>query len=586
MTSWKPDPSFFQKQIRGNFISLNPHDIVRIPECQPRVDGTDEKVVDEYAQDMRDYDAFYADHDPPIPGWKKFPRIQCVHDPQIGYILFSGNHRLEAILQVGYPDIEVHYFTGTRQDAIVLSKKENAKNGKRRTNADKAHVVKSCLLDAELKMWSNEQIAKWCGVAPKTVKNHEDALCKLQSENGELYTRPTRRKRLSNTGEIEWIETASIGNGSEKSDRKEKQKTESPKESVERRENGCRSRLRSILNEHHKLDSTTYDVGALAKEFELYAVRVEVIARDLVAKEIEKAQGNWQKAWTKVRTAWFDYEELSKSVEWETFTAAVLDQVDMRSLTNDTFENPDNRLNSNDLELLISEKDCLITLGYHIRNPSFWVSDLIPDSDEQPVEQTEKDSPSLSEKTEALKSEVKEYLPTWKEGNPDTTYATLFHLLDARFRIKHGVPRGRSPFFFEELDGLLPLMKVNDLELADKVREILATDPSGVKSAVESEADDESPFEYPKPDTPDENADLNGKEKGSEKTLSDVLGEDRIAFITVCLREPKPMGISGKGKLNYITFDAEDDRMQSCIDISEIPEPLLAQLIAIAKEKS
>ena len=617
MTSWKPAQSFFQKEIRGNLILLNPHDIVRIPECQPRVDGTDKKLVDDYAQDMRDYDAFYADHDPPIQGWQKFPRISCVHDPKVGYILFSGNHRLEAILQVGYAEVEIHYFTGTRQDAIVASKKENASNGKRRTNADKAHVVKSCLLDDELKLWSNRTIAKWCGVTHGTVAKHEESLVKFTSENGgELYTRPTRRKRLSKSGEIEWVETASIGNGNpEKPSRKElkrkhhsaianvqsafftadlhdhesfshlphvetgkkaqeffrrivavkvrdvrpdifatnssqdfshegkdltnaeieaeievlkkiagqirwygeseehglgwiekvlkmepeqqetesaspkQQETESPKQSVDRRESGCRTRLREVLREHHKLDSTTYDVGALAKEFELYAVRVEVIARDLVAKEIEKAQSNWQKAWTKVRTAWFDYEELSKSVEWETFTAAVLDQVDMVFLTKDTFENPDNRLNSNDLELLISEKNCLITLGYHIRNPSFWVSDLIPDA------------PPAAEVVNATESDV---------------------ISEARSQVSE---------LIEELD-------------APKVVEV------------------------------------------SEKTLSDVLGEDRLAFITVCLREPKPTGVSGKGKLNYITFDAEGDRTEYCIDISEIPEPLLAQLIAIAKEQA
>ena len=222
MASWKPTQNFFQKQIRGNIISLNPQDILQIPECQPRVDGTDEKLVAEYAQDMRDYDAFYADHDPPIQGWQKFPRISCVHDPKVGYILFSGNHRLEAILQVGYSEVEIHYFTGTRQDAIVLSKKENADNGKRRTNADKAHVVRSCLLDPELKLWSNRTIAKWCGVDHKTVASHEKALGKIPSGNDEPYTRPTRRKRLSNTGEIEWVETASIGNGNpEKPNRKE-----------------------------------------------------------------------------------------------------------------------------------------------------------------------------------------------------------------------------------------------------------------------------------------------------------------------------------------------------------------------------
>ena len=100
-----------------------------------------------------------------------------------------------------------------------------------------------------------------------------------------------------------------------------------------------------------------------------------------------------------------------------------------------------------------------------------------------PDEQVEVDSPSLGEKTKTLKLQILEHLPTWKQHNPDTMYATLFHLCDARFRIEHGIPRGRSPFFFEELEDLFPLMKDNDPELADKVREILATDSSGVKSS-------------------------------------------------------------------------------------------------------
>ena len=285
----------------------------------------------------------------------------------------------------------------------------------------------------------------------------------------------------------DWLDETKSADATEQQE-SETQESESPKASVDRRENGCRARLRSILEEHHKLDETVYDLPALCKEFELNAVRIEVMARDMFVHEREKAQNAWQKAWTKVRTAWFDYDELSKSIEWETFTAAVLEQTDMGLLTADTFENPDSRLESNDLELLMNEKNCLLTLGYHIRNPSFWVRDLIPEP-EASVDQEEKEALSLSEKTEALKSEVKGYLPAWRQNNPHTTYATLFHLLDARFRLKHNIPRGRSPFFFEELDDLLLLMKANDSALADKVREILATDPSGVKSTTEAETE-------------------------------------------------------------------------------------------------
>ena len=124
-----------------------------------------------------------------------------------------------------------------------------------------------------------------------------------------------------------------------------------------------------------------------------------------------------------------------------------------------------------------------------------------PTETESPIpdEPVEVDSPSLGEKTKTLKLQILEHLPTWKQHNPDTMYATLFHLCDARFRIEHGIPRGRSPFFFEELEDLFPLMKDNDPELADKVREILATDSSGVKSSDQEEVsvdkeDGDEPF--------------------------------------------------------------------------------------------
>ena len=87
------------------------------------------------------------------------------------------------------------------EEHIALIKCDNP------SSADKADIVKYCLLDDEIKLWSNRQISKWCGVSHQTVTRHELAL--RQSDPN--YERPTRRKRLSNIGEIEWIETASIG---------------------------------------------------------------------------------------------------------------------------------------------------------------------------------------------------------------------------------------------------------------------------------------------------------------------------------------------------------------------------------------
>ena len=182
---------------------VNPNDILLLPECQPRVKGIDPKIVEEYATDMREYDDKGN-----IQGWKVFPQLSCVKTPDVEIILVSGFHRLEAIIDVGYEKINVCYVEGTRQDAIMLSKQENKNNGIRRTNADKEHVVKSCLLDPELCQWTDSQIAKWCGVAPNTVRNYEKSLCNLHSEN---YERPVRRKSFNKHGEVEMIDTSAIG---------------------------------------------------------------------------------------------------------------------------------------------------------------------------------------------------------------------------------------------------------------------------------------------------------------------------------------------------------------------------------------
>lgn len=93
----------------------------------------------------------------------------------------------------------------------------------------------------------------------------------------------------------------------------------------------------------------------------------------------------------------------------------------------------------------------------------------------------EAETSSLKEKIQQLRLEIREYLPTWKQDNPGTDNATFFQVLDARFRIEHGIQRGTGPFLKEELEELLALMKANDLGLVRKVREILGTG-SGVNS--------------------------------------------------------------------------------------------------------
>lgn len=181
---------------------IDPQSILVNPECQPRKDGTDDVRVAEYALEMGSDNPF---------GWGKFPRIRCVKDENGFFYLYSGFHRLEAMLRNKYETIEIEYVDGTYSDAVMLSKCENADHGVRRTNADKEYVVMSCLQDTELRRWSNEQIAKWCAVDPKTVANYEARLSGNSRDDGEPYTRPAVRLFLKKDGTIGEKDTSEIG---------------------------------------------------------------------------------------------------------------------------------------------------------------------------------------------------------------------------------------------------------------------------------------------------------------------------------------------------------------------------------------
>ena len=366
MSNWTPIRQAFGS---GFLEMVDPRKIERHDICQPRVNGTDPVVVAEYASDMRAYDEAYQDSN--IIGWQKFLRIACVKTAEGAYILYSGFHRLAAMLEVGYETIEVYYVDGTLQDAVMLSKGENANNGIRRTNADKAHVVQSCLLDSELNKWSNEQIAEWCGVAPKTVKNHEDRLCKLQEKQGKDYQRPAVRLYLKADGSIGEKDTSEIG---------------------KRDPAGCRKALKKQLTAQGNLDDV--DATELAKTYNLTTAQVEKLRDEVWESELARARKRWEKSYTKVRTAWMNDEALSKNVKWETFTAVAMERVDM-SLSAETFTEADSRIKScTDYKLLQSEADSFITLGFHIRTPAFWVSDLLPKS----AEETEKEAAAAAAK--------------------------------------------------------------------------------------------------------------------------------------------------------------------------------------------
>lgn len=134
-----------------------------LPISQIRRDGgtqprsrLNEEVVAEYAADMQ--------------SGKVFPPVVVFFDGQ-DYWLADGFHRVEAAKQAGSQDIRVDLRHDTRREAVLHSVGANAIHGLRRTAADKRRAVIRLLSDPEWSKWSNNEIARQCGVDEGLVRS-------------------------------------------------------------------------------------------------------------------------------------------------------------------------------------------------------------------------------------------------------------------------------------------------------------------------------------------------------------------------------------------------------------------------------
>lgn len=122
-----------------------------------RIDGgtqtraqLNEAVVAEYAEVIRFGCAL-----PPV----------TVYFDGSAYWLADGFHRYHAHRTAGAMEIDADVRNGTKRDAVLHSVGANASHGLRRTNEDKRRAVETLLADAEWSEWSNNAIAKACGVS-------------------------------------------------------------------------------------------------------------------------------------------------------------------------------------------------------------------------------------------------------------------------------------------------------------------------------------------------------------------------------------------------------------------------------------
>lgn len=124
----------------------------------------------------------------------------------VHFWLADGFHRYHACLQAGIERISAEIRTGSRRDAVLYAAGANTAHGLRRSNEDKRRAVSMLLEDPQWDQWSDNAIAKACGVSQPFVatvraaifKPLEDRLAPRNcTQRTTTYTRGCRTPRHS-----------------------------------------------------------------------------------------------------------------------------------------------------------------------------------------------------------------------------------------------------------------------------------------------------------------------------------------------------------------------------------------------------
>lgn len=121
-------------------------------------------------------------------GWGEFPEVVVFYDGHVHW-LGDGFHRVEAArLAFGEVEVPADIRSGDRRDAILYAVGANAKHGLRRSNADKRRAVETLLMDPKWGLWSDNEIARRCGVSSRMVGTARGEL----KDKHEIYDAPVR----------------------------------------------------------------------------------------------------------------------------------------------------------------------------------------------------------------------------------------------------------------------------------------------------------------------------------------------------------------------------------------------------------
>ena len=179
--------------MKTEFINLPLNAISITGGTQSRV-ALNQEAVAEYAEVIR-----HAGELPPV--------VVFNDGASDGLWLADGFHRYHAHRAAGALEITCDVRVGTQRDAVLCSAGANASHGLRRTSDDKRHAVMLLLNDSEWSAWSQEKIAKTCGVSTGLVSKIVNELS-LHCEEMRPAVRVVER-----SGQTYEQKTSNIGRG-------------------------------------------------------------------------------------------------------------------------------------------------------------------------------------------------------------------------------------------------------------------------------------------------------------------------------------------------------------------------------------
>ena len=142
----------------------------------------------------------YADH---YAARVEFPPIAVFTDDSAYYVA-DGFHRTHAASKAGLETITAAVHEGTKRDALLYACAANSTHGLPLTSDDKRRVVTRLLEDPEWRQWSDNAIAKHCGVSHPFVATVRGSL-----ETDSSETQP--RTYTTRHGTVATMKTGRIG---------------------------------------------------------------------------------------------------------------------------------------------------------------------------------------------------------------------------------------------------------------------------------------------------------------------------------------------------------------------------------------